>query len=67
MQTTLVILMVAVAAIHVGRVFYKGLKQKENCACGCSACGIVDTCSEPRDSRPGNSASDHSHPANRRS
>jgi len=46
MQTALVILIIAAAAIYVGRVFYKNFKQKENCACGCSCCGIADTCSE---------------------
>ena len=47
MQTLIVILIVAVAAIYVGRVFYRGVVQKKNCACGCSDCGIKGDANEP--------------------
>ena len=47
MQTAIVILIVAGAALYVGRVFYRGFKQKESCACGCAGCDISDSCSEP--------------------
>jgi hypothetical protein len=47
MQTLIVILIVAVAALYVGRVFYNGFKQKQGCACGCTCCSISDSCSEP--------------------
>ena len=47
MQTLIVILIVAVAAVYVGRIFYNGFKQKEGCACGCTSCSISDSCSEP--------------------
>lgn len=47
MQTLIVILIVAVATVYVGRIFYKGFKQKEGCACGCPCCSITDSCSEP--------------------
>ena len=46
MQTALVVLIVIVAAVYVARVFFKGFKQKQNCACGCSGCGIADECDE---------------------
>lgn len=44
METLIVVLIVAIAAIYVGRVFYRGFVQKKSCACGCSACDITDTC-----------------------
>jgi hypothetical protein len=47
METLIVILIVAVAAVYVGRIFYKGFKQKDGCACGCTCCSISDSCSEP--------------------
>ena len=47
METLIVILIVAVAAVYVGRIFYKGFKQKDGCACGCTCCNISDSCSEP--------------------
>jgi hypothetical protein len=46
MQTALVILIVAAAAVYVGRRFYNGLKQQNNCNCGCTSCGIDDSCDE---------------------
>ncbi len=55
MQTAIVVLIVAAAAIYVGRLFYKGLKAKEPCACGCSCCDVGDTCEEP--ATPANKAS----------
>jgi hypothetical protein len=47
MQTLIVILIVAIAAIYVGRVFYRGMVQKKRCACGCCGCDISDACSPP--------------------
>jgi hypothetical protein len=47
MQTAVVILIVAIAAVYLAWVFYKGFKQKQSCACGCSGCGIADTCNPP--------------------
>lgn len=47
METLIVILIVAAAAAYVGRIFYKGFKQKDGCACGCTCCSISDSCSQP--------------------
>jgi len=47
METLIVILIVAAAAVYVGRIFYKGFKQKDGCACGCTCCSISDSCSQP--------------------
>ena len=47
METVIVILIVAIAAIYVGRVFYRGFVQKKSCACGCSGCDIADACGPP--------------------
>ncbi len=47
METLLVILIVVAAAVYVARVFYKGFKQKDGCACGCTCCSISDSCSLP--------------------
>lgn len=49
MQTALVILIVAAAAVYVGRVAYNGFMHKQDCACGCTGCGIADTCTESQD------------------
>ena len=46
MQTVIVVLIVAAAAVYVGRLFYKGFKAKDPCACGCSCCDVGDTCEE---------------------
>lgn len=47
METVIVILIVLVAAFLVGRIFYRGFKQKDNCACGCTCCSAADTCADP--------------------
>lgn len=47
METLIVIVIVAVAAVYVGRIFYKGIKQKDGCDCGCTCCSISDSCSLP--------------------
>lgn len=47
METVVVILIIAVAAVYVGWVFYKGFRQKDGCACGCTCCSISDSCSLP--------------------
>lgn len=47
MQTLIVILIVIAAAVYVGRRLYKGLKQKDGCACGCTCCDISDSCGDP--------------------
>ncbi len=47
METLIVSLIVAVAAVTVGRIFYKGFKQTDGCACGCTCCSISDSCSQP--------------------
>lgn len=47
MQTTIVILIVAAAAVYVGRIFYRGFRQKDGCSCGCTCCSISDSCSQP--------------------
>jgi hypothetical protein len=47
MQTLIVILIVAIAALYVGRVFYRRMVQQKRCACGCSGCDITDACSPP--------------------
>jgi len=53
METLIVILIVAAAAAYVGRIFYKGFKQKDGCACGCTCCSISDSCSQPAASSTG--------------
>lgn len=52
METLIVVLIVAVAAIYVGRVFYRGFIQKKSCACGCNGCDIADSCGPPENSMP---------------
>jgi hypothetical protein len=47
METLIVIVIVAVAAAYVGRIFYKGFKQKDGCDCGCTCCSLSDSCSPP--------------------
>ena len=47
METLIVILIVAAAAFYVGRIFYRGFKQKDDCACGCTCCSVADSCSQP--------------------
>jgi flagellar basal body-associated protein FliL len=47
METLLVVLIVVAAAVYVGRIFYRGFKSKDGCACGCTCCGIADSCSQP--------------------
>ncbi len=47
METVVVILIIAAAAIYVGWVFYRGFRQKDGCACGCTCCSISDSCSQP--------------------
>jgi flagellar basal body-associated protein FliL len=47
MEIVIVVLIVIAAAVYVGRVFYKGFKQKDGCACGCACCSISDSCSDP--------------------
>lgn len=47
MEILIVILIVAAAAVYVARIFYKGFKQKEGCACGCTGCDISDSCNPP--------------------
>jgi hypothetical protein len=46
MQTIIVVLIVAAAAVYVGRVFIRGFRQKGDCACGCSCCQLADSCTE---------------------
>lgn len=47
METLIVVLIVLVAAVYVGRVFYNGFKQKNGCSSGCTCCSISDSCSQP--------------------
>ncbi|MEE4113026.1 MAG: FeoB-associated Cys-rich membrane protein [Desulfobacteraceae bacterium] len=47
METLIVILIVAAAAVYVGRIFYNGFTQKDGCACGCTCCSASDSCSQP--------------------
>ncbi|WP_372677241.1 FeoB-associated Cys-rich membrane protein [Desulfosarcina sp.] len=47
MEILIVILIVAAAAFYVGRIFYKGFKQKDGCSCGCTCCSVSDSCSQP--------------------
>ena len=56
METLIVILIVAAAAFYVGRIFYNGFKQKDGCACGCTCCGISDSCSQPETENMGDAA-----------
>jgi len=52
MQTLIVILIVAAAAFYVGRMFYRRLRQKDGCACGCTGCSDSDACSESSAGNP---------------
>jgi hypothetical protein len=47
METLIVFLIVAVAAAYVGRIFYRGFKQKNSCGCACTCCTLSDSCMEP--------------------
>lgn len=47
MEMLIVILIIAIAAVYVGRIFYKGLRQKDGCGGGCTCCSTLDSCSEP--------------------
>ena len=47
MEILIVIVIVAAAAVYVGRIFYNGFKQKDGCACGCACCSISDSCDQP--------------------
>lgn len=62
MQNLIVILIVVIAAIYVGRVFYRGFVQKKNCACGCSGCDITDSCQSVQ-KEPASDATDRQRPA----
>jgi len=46
METIIVVLIVAAAAVYVGRVFIRGFLKKGDCACGCSCCQLSDSCTE---------------------
>lgn len=48
METLIVLAIVAVAAVYVGRIFYKGVSAKNGCG-GCSCCQNADTCPLPPD------------------
>lgn len=54
MQTAIVFVIIAAAAIYVARVFYKGFKQKKDCSCGCSCCTTANICNS---SSPGANSS----------
>ena len=56
MEILIVILIVTLAGVYVGWVFYKGFKQKEGCACGCTCCSISDSCSEPAADKVGDTS-----------
>jgi len=56
METLIVMLIIAAAAVYVGRVFYKGFNKKGGCACGCTCCGISDAC---RDLTTGGTGESH--------
>ncbi len=49
MQTLIVIVIVAIAAIYLGRRFYRSIKtpQANTCSCGCNGCTEVDSCEQP--------------------
>jgi len=51
MQTVIVILSVVAAAVYLGRVFYKSIKQTDGCSCGCTGCGVSDARSQPESGR----------------
>lgn len=58
MEIVIVVLIVIAAAVYVGRVFYKGFKQKDGCACGCACCSLSDSCSEPAAANARDAATD---------
>ena len=48
MENVIVAIIVAVAAIYVGRRFYRSISKKESCDCVCTCCTISDSCSEAK-------------------
>jgi hypothetical protein len=55
MQNFIVAIIVGLAALHVGRTFYRSLKKGNGCGCGCSGCGQQDGCdiaASPDPNRP---------------
>lgn len=47
METLIVILIVVAAAAYVGRNVYRGFRKKGGCSCGCTGCGISESCGGP--------------------
>jgi hypothetical protein len=43
MQTVVVILILCIAALFVGRRFYRSWKTRGGCGCGCSGCDDRET------------------------
>ena len=66
MEILIIVLIVAGAAVYVGRIFYRGVKQKDPCGSGCACCGSADSCTQPADRRAHDAQSSpsdrHSHP-----
>lgn len=46
MQTTIVILIIAVAALYLVRRVVKRSNPAGGCGCGCESCGLSSSCSE---------------------
>jgi hypothetical protein len=49
MEILIILVIVAGAAIYVGRTFYRGLKHNDPCGSGCACCGDADSCGPPAD------------------
>lgn len=50
MQTSIVIIIVAIAAVYIFRRFYRSMKataEAPTCGCGCDGCSEVNTCEDP--------------------
>jgi len=56
MQTLIVIVIVAMAAIYLGRRFYRSIKtaQASTCSCGCSECTEIASCDQAPESNNAN-------------
>lgn len=50
MQTVIVLLVVAIAAVYLGRRFYRSARSKS--ACGCDGCASAGSCGTIADGSP---------------
>ncbi len=48
MENVTVAIIVAIAAIYVGRRFYRSVWKKETCDCACTCCASSDSCTDAK-------------------